>query len=120
MILPSSINTEIEGDQFERINSTIATKNNKKLFRVLSEHMYRRPIPSIVREITSNCFDSHVEAGVDAPVVVTLRSDEGGDFISFTDVGIGMSPDRIKIYSELLSSTKELTNDLIGTWGLIH
>jgi len=118
MILQSSTNTEISGDDFESIKSKINVKNQKKLFRVLSEHMYRRPIPSIVREITSNSFDSHIEANVDDPVIIVLKEDEGGDYILFKDVGIGMSPERIQIYSELLSSTKELTNDQHGTWGL--
>lgn len=112
-------NTEIEGDDFEGMDAGIDKKNLSFLFDIVSKQMYRRPIPSIVREITSNCFDSHIEAKVDDPVVIRLSQDEAGYYISFTDVGVGMSPDRMKkVYSKWFSSTKRDTNDQIGMFGL--
>lgn len=112
-------NTEIEGDDFEGMDASIDKKNLSFLFDIVSKQMYRRPIPSIVREITSNCFDSHVEANVSDPVVISLSRDDGGYFISFTDVGVGMSPERMKkVYSKWFSSTKRDSNDQIGMFGL--
>lgn len=118
MILQDFKNTDIEGDDFEGIDATINIKNLGKMFSVVSKQMYRRPINSIVRELVSNCFDSHIEAKVDDPVVVVIKHDEGGDYITFKDVGVGMSPERMIVYSEWFSSTKEATNDQIGMWGL--
>lgn len=110
----SSNSNDIEG-----IDMTIDAKNMGFVFDMMFSQMYRDPIGSVVREITSNCFDSHVEAGVSDAVVIQLAEDDGGDYISFTDVGIGISPERmINIYSKPATSTKRGTNDQIGFWGL--
>lgn len=85
----------------------------------MSKSLYSNPIGSVVREITSNCFDSHKEAGVDDAVVISKGEDDEGVFISFKDVGVGLSPNRIKdVYMNYLTSTKRNTNDQIGGWGL--
>ncbi len=111
--------SDIEGSDFEGYDAGIDESNTGFMFDIVSKQMYKRPIQSIIREITSNCFDSHVEAKVDDPVVIILKSDEGGDFITFKDVGVGMSPERMrKIYSRYFSSTKRGTNDQIGMFGL--
>ena len=70
--------------------------------------MYSNPIGSLIREITSNCFDSHIEAKVEEPVRLAMvwDSDEGYH-MEFEDFGVGISPDRMKkIYSKYFSSTK--------------
>ena len=86
---------------------------------MLSSQIYRRPHESIVREITSNCFDSHIEANVDDPVIIKIKEDEAGWYISFNDFGVGLSPDRIeKIYTNLGESTKRESNKFIGAFGL--
>lgn len=120
MIVKDFQNAEIEGDdEFEGTDAGIDESNLGFLFDIVSKQMYRRPINSIVREITSNCFDSHIEAKVDDPVLITFGEDEGGYFIVFKDVGIGISPDRMKnIYSKYFSSSKRDTNDQIGMFGL--
>jgi len=119
MIKRNSINTEIDGDDFEGVDASIDQENLGFMFDIVSKQMYRRPINSIVREITSNCFDSHIEANVDDPVIITLANDEGGDYITFKDVGVGISPERMdKIYSKWFSSSKRGSNDMIGMFGL--
>jgi len=92
------------------------------IFEIFTSGLYSDPIGSIIREITSNCFDSHVEAGKDNPknpVVVKLTNEVSGTFISFIDKGVGMSPDRVhNIYGTYFKSTKNQTNDQIGGFGL--
>ena len=92
------------------------------LFDMFTSKIYSDPIGTVIREITSNCFDSHVEAGVDSaknPVIVEFGNDVAGHYISFTDKGVGMSPDRVQnIYCEYFNSTKRTTNDLIGGFGI--
>lgn len=103
----------------ENIEASIDAASMPFLFEMLSGSLYSNAIGSICREITSNCFDSHIEAGIDDPVTIKRGYDEEGTYISFIDVGIGLSPDRIKsIYMNYFSSTKRLTNDLIGGFGL--
>jgi hypothetical protein len=91
------------------------------VFQMLTDGIYSNPIGSIVREIASNCFDSHAEAGVNTPVIVKRSYDETSDthYISFIDYGVGMSPDRIEnVYGVYLESTKRETNDQIGGFGI--
>jgi hypothetical protein len=89
------------------------------LFEMLSKSLYSNPIGSICREITSNCFDSHIEANVDDAVIIKKGYDSEGYYISFSDVGVGLNPERIKdIYMNYFSSTKRNSNELIGGFGL--
>lgn len=111
--------SKIEGDDFDGFDAGVDTKNFGKMFAVTSKNMYRRPVQSIVREITSNCVDSHIEAKVDDAIVIEIDEDEGGEYISFKDVGVGISPERMRnTYANWLSTTKDQTNDQIGMWGL--
>lgn len=101
------------------MDMSIEKENMGFIFDIMFNQMYRDPIGSLIREITSNCFDSHTEAGVKDAVVITFGSDDGGEYILFKDVGIGISPERMKkIYSKPASSTKRDTQDQIGYWGL--
>src|ERR1035437_9565868 len=91
------------------------------IFQIFSKNMYSNPIGSVVREITSNCFDSHVEAKTDFPVVIRKNIDKltGEISISFIDFGVGMSPERIdKVYRQYFTSTKRGDNSQIGCFGL--
>lgn len=101
------------------IDMSIEKENMNFVFDLMFSQMYRAPISSVIREIVSNCFDSHIEAGVTDAVVVEVAKDEGGEYISFKDVGVGISPDRMaKIYSKPASSTKRDDPKLIGYFGL--
>jgi len=91
------------------------------LFRGFSDSLYSDKFGSIVREITSNCFDAHREVGQKEDVRLTMVQpnpfDEGK--IIFQDFGPGLSPDRIKsIYSKYFASSKRDTNDQIGGFGI--
>lgn len=91
------------------------------VFQMFTKNVYSNPIGTIVREIASNCFDSHVEAKVDSPVVIRKHKDKetGTHYVSFIDFGVGMSPDRIyKIYGTYFESTKRVDNTQIGGFGI--
>lgn len=91
------------------------------IFQMFTDNIYSNPIGTVVREITSNCFDSHAEAGVKTPVIIKRSYDETSDthYISFIDYGVGMSPDRVQnIYGVYFESTKRTTNDQIGGFGI--
>ena len=109
---------DLEGQDFSIDMDSIGI-----LIRGFSDSLYSNKIGSIVREITSNCFDSHEESGNTKPVRVQLREADplSGEqaSISFIDYGVGLSPDRIKkIYSKYFASTKRDTNDQIGGFGI--
>lgn len=91
------------------------------VFQLFTKNVYSNPIGTIVREITSNCFDSHVEAGVNSPVIIKKSYDKETEshYISFIDFGVGMSPDRIEnVYGVYFESTKRTNNNEIGGFGI--
>jgi len=97
------------------------------VFQMFTDNIYSDPIGTVVREITSNCFDSHAElakqikAPVDTPVIIKEYHDKVTNnwYISFIDSGVGMSPDRVEnIYGVYFESTKRGSNDEIGGFGI--
>ena len=120
------INLKVLGQQaFE------STTGNKKMrlsenassmvFQLFTKNVYSNPIGTVVREIASNCFDSHIEAKVNAPVLIKKFKDPQTNtiYISFIDYGVGMSPDRIEnIYGVYFESTKRVDNTQIGGFGI--
>lgn len=80
-------------------------------------YQYSDPIGSIIREITSNGYDAHIEAGTDKPVILKINKHQSAMHI--LDFGVGLSPDRVRdIFTKFFSSTKRETNDQIGAFGL--
>ncbi len=91
------------------------------VFQLFTKNVYSNPIGTIVREITSNCDDSHVEAGVDSPILIKKFKDPQTEtlYVSFIDFGVGMNPDRIyNIYGTYFESTKRVDNTQIGGFGI--
>jgi len=123
MKLVSNADIQHVGTINKSIDFGIDKENIGVLFRGFSDTLYSNKIGSIVRELTSNCFDSHREAKVKDDVVIILQSADplSGKTgkICFKDVGIGLSPKRIEdIYSKYFSSTKRETNNEIGGFGI--
>lgn len=108
------------GDLNEGLEANIDMSSLPFVFELVSKQLYSNPIGSVIREITSNCFDSHIEAGVNDPVIISKTYDaDEGYAINFKDVGVGISPDRIeKIYMNYFSSTKRSDNTQIGGFGI--
>ena len=121
MILEKVKSIDIDSD-IEGVKGGISADSLPFMFRILSKSYYSRKIDSIVRELVSNCFDSHAEAGVNEPVIVERRYDIENDTynIIFKDVGVGMNPERMyKVFNQWFTSTKRDSNDYIGAFGLI-
>ena len=120
------INLKKLGEQ--AIESTTGSKKMRlsenasaMVFQLFTKNVYSNPIGTVVREIVSNCFDSHTEAKVNAPVLVRKFQDTQDNtiYISFIDYGVGMSPDRIEnIYGVYFESTKRVDNTQIGGFGI--
>jgi len=100
--------------------------HSPQLFKILSDSLYSDKIGSIVREISSNCLDSHIEAGkADIPFEITLPKDVGyisntaNNMLVFRDFGNGLSHEEMQsIYTTYCMSTKNNSNDLIGAFGI--
>lgn len=91
------------------------------VLQILSTNLYSDPIGSLIREYSSNAWDANVEAGkADKPIEVGLiTSSDKGTYWYVTDLGEGLSPDKINnIYRKFGKSTKRNSNESIGMMGL--
>jgi hypothetical protein len=105
----------LQNEQFEDISYGIDQKNMGLAIKAF--YQYSDPIGSFIREITSNAYDAHIEAGTNKPVVV--RYSRTKQQIQFIDHGTGLSPQLVReVFSKFFSSTKRETNDQIGAFGL--
>ena len=120
VIKESKGNIQTYGDVKE-FKISVDPRNLEFITTLLSSNLYSDPEGSFIREIVSNAWDSHVEAGTtDKPVIIKTTKVSNDKFnIIIRDYGTGLSPERYKdIYCNIGSSTKRDTNDYIGGFGL--
>lgn len=120
-------NQVVASENFEKMQFGIAEENIGLILETLRSKMYSNPIAAICREISSNCRDSHREAGKgNMPIEVSIKdgdvfmgvNDDVNITINFIDRGVGISPDRIKnIYLNFGASTKRSDNSQTGGFG---
>lgn len=107
--------------EMENVGDTInfTMKSNPKAFKILADSLYSDKITAIIRELSTNAYDSHVEAGCpDKPFDVYLPSWNNNNFY-IRDYGVGLTDQQIeKIYSTFFESTKTDTNEAVGCLGL--
>lgn len=120
MILTTNKNAEtISSGVLREGTMSIDQSDEHKMMMLLSEGLYKDKIGSVIREWTSNAIDSHVEAKVDDPVVVTIEEKMGSYWFRVQDFGMGISPDRKKnVVEKYLASTKTKSIDQLGAFGL--
>lgn len=110
-------NVEVIGD-IKEFKTSIDPKNLEFITTLLSSNLYSDPEQSFIREIVSNAWDSHVEAGTtDVPVIIRFRNSDRS--VTIRDYGVGLSPERFQeVYCNIGSSTKRGSNDYIGGFGI--
>jgi hypothetical protein len=88
-------------------------------FDILSSKLYNDKISAVIRELSCNAWDAHVEAGKsDIPFQVDLPTYLSPVF-RVKDTGIGMSDAQVhELYCSYFASSKNTRNDLIGAMGL--
>jgi hypothetical protein len=92
---------------------------NSKAFQILSNNLYSNKIQAVIRELSINAYDAHVEAGKkDAPFEVHLPN-ELEPWFHVKDWGPGMGEEKImELYSSYFASDKTESNDFVGALGL--
>ena len=87
-------------------------------FRILSKDLYTNEIQAVIRELSTNANDSHVESGTSIPFYVHLPT-YLEPFFSIRDYGTGLSQEDCEtIYTGYFTSTKTHSNELNGCLGL--
>lgn len=117
MRLQTNINTVESGAVLRTGNFGVA--ENAKMFKVLSDSMYGDKIGSMVRELSSNARDAHVESGQPTKPFVIHLPGAFEPWFSVTDTGTGISDDDIYLVLCIYGiSTKDQSDESIGAFGL--
>ena len=110
-------------DEIERIglgtDRAFTIKFDAKMAKILADGLYSDKVQSVIRELSCNAWDSHVQAGhADRPFDVHLPNTIEPWF-SIRDYGVGLThEDVVSIYTCYGASTKTNSNDVIGQLGL--
>lgn len=90
-----------------------------KAMEILSKGIYSRPVEACIRELGTNAYDAHVEAGIpNIPFEVSLPTYSDAKF-TVRDFGNGIEPSRIReIFATYFSSNKTDNNEQTGCIGL--
>lgn len=99
-----------------------------KAFRSLIDAIYSRKIEAPIRELSTNCLDSHTEAGIIQPFDIHLPTMMEPTFY-VRDYGISMTDEFVRTrFKNLFDSTKDGAksadvtafdpNKTVGSWGL--
>ena len=114
----------VEGESQVK-KATISKEKMAKLQYILTKALYSDPISATIVESVNNAVDGLILSGKDyleSPVVVEIgRGTNGGYFFRVEDKGIGMSKETFEeVVMNYLESTKEESNEQIGSWGLTY
>ena len=117
MKLQKNTNLIERSGKFEESNYTIEA--TAKAFSILSDGLYANKIRAVVRELSTNAYDSHVDAGKpDVPFEVHLPNSMEPHF-SIRDFGTGLSHDDcMNLYTTYFRSNRTDSNKSVGCMGL--
>lgn len=99
--------------------SQFSIKANGKAFKVLIDGLYSDKALAVVRELCSNAFDSHAEAGKSAVPFDLHLPTNFEPYFSVRDYGTSLSHDHVmRLYTTVFESSKEDSNTTVGKLGL--
>lgn len=100
-------------------STAFTIKTSAKAFKILSDNLYSDKITAVIRELSCNAYDSHVEAGKEkTPFEVHLPT-RMQPWLSVRDCGVGMSHDDVmNLYTSYFDSDKTNSNKVTGVLGL--
>lgn len=92
--------------------------NNSTMQQILSNFLYSDKIKSVIRELSTNAFESHLVAGQTKPFKVNLPTSLSPQF-SIRDFGTGLSKEQLEeMYCVYGASTKRDSNEMTGCFGI--
>lgn len=121
MIIDSTGSNKITIGETKEYKTSIDVENLDFIATLLSSNLYSNPEDSFIREIVSNGWDSHVEAGTTSTPLVVMCKNNGNNAYDITirDYGTGLSKEQFEnIYCKIGTSTKRLSNNYLGCFGI--
>jgi len=117
MKLHTATHTVEKSGNFEENQFSIEA--SAKAFMILSDGLYSNKILAVVRELSTNAYDSHVDAKcIDKPFEVHLPN-RLESYFHVRDFGTSMShEDCMTLYTTYFRSTRNNSNDSVGCLGL--
>jgi hypothetical protein len=105
------------GDVIEDIAMSMRAEDFPHIAGLLTD-LYSNPIAAVIREYSTNAWDSHVSAGLDRPIEVSLPTEDRLEFV-VQDFGLGLNVNDLReVYSMYGCSSKRGSNDVAGMLGL--
>ena len=116
MILQNDNSDYLNEVSEETTRMRISTDVEGHIIKVLTEHTYRDPLGSSIRETVSNALDSVTESGSKHPVIVSIITNKAGQKeLIIEDKGLGLDDVTFKKYiMGMGESTKRNNNELLG------
>lgn len=107
----------VQSDEMDSVRMSLDADSITHLMQLLTD-LYSNPILAFIREYATNALDSHIDAGVDEPILITLPNSVSPHFI-VQDFGTGLDVDDLtNVYSMYGKSTKRESDAVTGTLGL--
>lgn len=109
------ISSEIEGREKFRIS----TDDSAHVMHILRDTLYSDKVLAVIREYSSNAWDSHRQAGKpDLPIKVVVPTAKDPT-LTIQDFGVGLShEDVFNVYTQYGKSTKRKDNNSVGMLGI--
>lgn len=111
------------------LNDSLASTDISKMsvnvdnltYSLMIDGIYTNKLSSVIRELSTNARDSHINANNNDPFLITIKfSDKTSDILlSIKDFGTGLSKEETETYlCNLNASSKRESNDAIGCFGI--
>jgi hypothetical protein len=111
----SDLYTQLEGTKSKKVS----IQANAKMFEILFSGIYQYKIAAIVRELCTNAYDSHADAGCPEKPFRVVLPNAIHPYFEVEDFGIGMNEeDAFNVYCVMGESTKSERDDVAGAFGL--
>lgn len=99
--------------------SAFQIRTSATAFHILSSGLYSNKIRAVIRELSCNAMDSHIEAGVPTLAFDVHLPNGIEPWFAVRDFGTGLCHDDVmNLYTTYFSSTKADSNDYTGALGL--
>lgn len=117
MIITPELNEVVKSGDIQESKFTI--KASAQAFKILSDSIYSDKIGAVIRELSCNAWDAHVDAKKTDEAFVVRAPNYLEPWFSIRDYGYGISHEfMMNGYTVVFESTKNDTDEQIGGFGM--